>query len=719
MHLSRPAFVAGFFFLASAAALAQAGAVDWSILDAESETIPGPADASATAAWHAAIAELRVDARDRYGLSDREYARPELKWAQSSFVQPQMMIHDRCFYDPARRAYTVDRYLGDLERRYGRIDSVLIWHGYPNIGIDNRNQFDLFADQPGGIAGVRRMIADFHRRHVRVLYPMYAWDQGTRRTGEPLWEGIARELAEVGADGVNGDTLDGVPLAYRVASDRTGHPLALEPEGRLGSLEMLAYNCLSWGYWGEAERSFAPPVSRYKWLEPRHLVNLCERWTRDHTNALQAAFFNGVGFESWENVWGIWNGMTDRDGEALRRTAAIEREFAALLVSSGWRPYASTVQRGVFASRWPGDGTTLWTFVNRNPYDVSGVQLALSAAPGARYFDAYHGVELKPVLQSGRAELSFGIEALGFGAVLETRGEGAELRGFLAGMARMVGRPLASYSREWKPLPQQLVAIAPTHPAASAPPGMVLIPAAAAFDFRVEGTEIEGENLEGTDVQYPWETAARRYHDHVLAIKAFWIDRTPVTNAQFERFLAATNYRPADDHNFLRDWSDGACPPGWASKPVTWVSIEDARAYARWAGKRLPHEWEWQYAAQGLDHRRYPWGNHWIDAAAPAADGGTDLPPPADVDAHPGGASPFGVLDLVGNVWQWTDEFTDEHTRAAVLRGGSHYRPGHSLWYFPQAKELDRHGKLLLMAPSIDRSGTVGFRCVQDWAPGP
>ncbi|HZZ57303.1 MAG TPA: hypothetical protein VFE31_05690, partial [Opitutaceae bacterium] len=214
MHLSRPAFVAGFFFLASAAALAQAGAVDWSILDAESETIPGPADASATAAWHAAIAELRVDARDRYGLSDREYARPELKWAQSSFVQPQMMIHDRCFYDPARRAYTVDRYLGDLERRYGRIDSVLIWHGYPNIGIDNRNQFDLFADQPGGIAGVRRMIADFHRRHVRVLYPMYAWDQGTRRTGEPLWEGIARELAEVGADGVNGDTLDGVPLAY-------------------------------------------------------------------------------------------------------------------------------------------------------------------------------------------------------------------------------------------------------------------------------------------------------------------------------------------------------------------------------------------------------------------------------------------------------------------------------------------------------------------------
>ncbi len=59
-------------------------------------------------------------------------------------------------------------------------------------------------------------------------------------------------------------------------------------------------------------------------------------------------------------------------------------------------------------------------------------------------------------------------------------------------------------------------------------------------------------------------------------------------------------------------------------------------------------------------------------------------------------------------------EYLDDHTRAAVLKGGSHYRPQYSLWYFPQAKELGQHGKLLLMAPSIDRSGTVGFRCVKD-----
>ena len=68
--------------------------------------------------------------------------------------------------------------------------------------------------------------------------------------------------------------------------------------------------------------------------------------------------------------------------------------------------------------------------------------------------------------------------------------------------------------------------------------------------------------------------------------------------------------------------------------------------------------------------------------------------PSSDVDAHPKGASPFGVMDMVGNVWQWTDEYVDEHTRAAIVRGGSHYQPRGSIWYFPQAYRNDQHGKL-------------------------
>jgi hypothetical protein len=87
---------------------------------------------------------------------------------------------------------------------------------------------------------------------------------------------------------------------------------------------------------------------------------------------------------------------------------------------------------------------------------------------------------------------------------------------------------------------------------------------------------------------------------------------------------------------------------------------------------------------------------------------------PAGVADFPRGASPFGILDLIGNILQGTDEYRDPHTRAAILRGGASYQPHGSIWYFPQTYRLDEHEKYLLISPGRDRAATIGFRCVVD-----
>ena len=662
-------------------------------------------------AWLADITHWRVERRIRVGYDGASYDLPALQWTQSSFIQPQMMVHDRYFYDPAAGRYTVDRYLDDLEKRYGGIDAVLIWPTYPNMGIDNRNQLDLIRSMPGGVAGVKQMTADFHRRGVRVLFPMMMWDQGTRDPGMPWPDAIASLMAEIGADGINGDTQDGVPLAFSLAADKTGHPLAFEPE-ESPSDEALAWNVMTWGQY---DFPFTPLVDKYKWLETRHMVNISHRWNRDKSDDLQFAFFNGVGWESWENIWGIWNEITPRDAEATRRVAAIERALAPFLVSKRWEPMSPMLHYGVFASRWPLGGETVWTIVNRNEYDVDGDQIELSSQEGFRYFDLYHGVELQPQTEpGGKIVLAFSIEAKGYGAVLATNtAPDQKVLALMSKMKELTATPLANFSHEWKVLPQQIVPIQPTKAASIPPEGMVKIPETD-FLFKVSGIEIEGLNDVGVDVQYAWENSPRRFHEHLIRLTSFYIDKYPVTNAEFKKFLDSTHYHPKDELNFLRDWKDGSYPKGWENKPVTWVSLEDARAYASWAGKRLPHEWEWQYAAQGTDGRLYPWGNEWDDSAVPLADKSRTMRGPDAVDEHPKGASPFGVMAMVGDVWQWTEEFVDEHTRGAILRGGSYHRPQGSIWYFPQAYKLNEHGKLLLMSPSMDRSGGVGFRCVVD-----
>ena len=689
----------------------QIPAPDCSLLKAADDGGWKPCTLEDHQAWLDDLRHWRRERLIRVGYDGSRYDLPALRWTQSSFFQPQMMVQDRYFYDPVARRYTVARYLDDLEKRYGGIDAVLIWPTYPNMGVDDRNQHDLIRSMPGGVAGVREAIADFHKRGVRVLFPMMMWDQGTRDLGEPWPQAIAELMAELGADGINGDTQDGVPLAFSTASDKVGHPLVFEPENG-PSDEALAWNLMTWGQYNFP---FVPLVDKYKWLEPRHMVNISDRWNRDKTNDLQFAFFNGVGWESWENVWGIWNGITPRDAGATRRVATIERAVAPFLSSAQWEPLAPMLRYGVFSSRWPLDRQTLWTIVNRNEYDVDGPEIELKAEEGLRYFDLYHGTELEPGrTPDGRTVLSFAIEAHGFGALLATTtAPSGGIQALMSSMKQLSATPLASYSHEWRVLPQQILPLTTTQPPSASPAGMVKIPSAE-FHFKVEGIEVEGANDMGTDVQYPWEDSPRRFHAHPLQVKSFWIDVYPVTNAQFKVFLDTAHYRPPDDLNFLRDWKYGTFPAGWDNKPVTWVSLEDARAYAAWAGKRLPHEWEWQYAAQGADGRLYPWGNDWNASAVPVPDRSRSMRGPDAVDSHPQGKSPFGVMDMVGNVWQWTEEFTDEHTRAAILRGGEYYQPQGSIWYFPETYKLSEHGKLLLMAPGMDRSGGIGFRCVQD-----
>src|SRR5262249_24264191 len=279
----------------------------------------------------------------------------------------------------------------------------------------------------------------------------------------------------------------------------------------------------------------------------RHMVNISHRWNRDKTDDLQFAFFNGVGWESWENIWGIWNGITPRDAEATRRVATIERGVATFLISKDWEPMSPMLRYGVYSSRWPLGQQTVWTIVNRNEYDVDGDQMEVPAIEGARYFDLYHGVELKRQNRpSGRTVLVFSIEAKGYGAILATKTAPDEkIVALMDKMKVLTAKPLASYSHEWKFVPQQIVPIQSTKPASSAPDGMVRIPESD-FLFRISGIEIEGFNDVGVDVQYPWEDSPRRFHEHPMHIHAFYIDRYLITNSEFKKFLYATHYHPKD-----------------------------------------------------------------------------------------------------------------------------------------------------------------------------
>jgi formylglycine-generating enzyme required for sulfatase activity len=207
-------------------------------------------------------------------------------------------------------------------------------------------------------------------------------------------------------------------------------------------------------------------------------------------------------------------------------------------------------------------------------------------------------------------------------------------------------------------------------------------------------------------IPYPGDSTRR-----LVSLRRFFMDRYPVTNADFKSFLKTSGYKPKDAANFLKHWMNGIAPPGMEKHPVVYVSLEDAKAYARWAGKRLPTEMEWQFAAQGVDGRKYPWGNEFDSTRCNTGRRST-----TPVDAFPSGESPFGVADLVGNIWQLTNDVYDNGTfYFGMIRGGSWYDPTSSWWYIKGGPQpVDNPQILLMVSPGFDRCATVGFRCVKD-----
>jgi serine/threonine protein kinase len=194
-------------------------------------------------------------------------------------------------------------------------------------------------------------------------------------------------------------------------------------------------------------------------------------------------------------------------------------------------------------------------------------------------------------------------------------------------------------------------------------------------------------------------------------LDAFYLDRNPVTNLEFQSFVEVTGYRPAQTDRFLSQLRFGKIPPGHESHPVTYVSWEDARAYAHWAGKRLPTEAEWEKAARGTDGRKYPWGR--VEPEARHANYGKAKPGPVPVGSYPRGASPYGILDLAGNVWEWCEDFDDpSFYRAGPLRNPKNTRPG------DKALLVMRGGSWMYSARSLRTYARTSFEAHYRFAEG-
>lgn len=678
------------------------------------------------------------------------FEREDLRWIRGKYLITLQYAWDKEYYDPNSMTYKLDEFLEKGMRLMGGYDVFGIWPTWPRLGVDQRNQWDLYRDLPGGLKKMREL-ADYSRRKgTRFFIEFNPWDQSTRE--ENSLKGMADLIKETWADGVVLDTRGSSSKELQRAADSIRPGVVMYSEGMAITRDMPGIVS------GRVHDAifFQPILNLNKLIKPEFAIfRVCQLSQGNIRRETSVSFFNGYGTEINTFAAGRPDWM-EEEYLYLGRTLKILRENASAFTSPNWIPLIPTLKDSIWVNQWNTKNKVIYTIFSLIPEGVDGYLFHTDSIQNYHYVSLWNNKEVEPRVIDGRQYLPVSVESFnrswlnsrkegnidciaGFPKLLEVSLNIDTLRiSALSGDSIRIWAGNPSYQKiplsfsigqssinltshfgfyegkfvvqlldKGEMADQRIVTLEPgtprlinrkmkTETAEYPPKGMVLIP-----QGEIEYTPDNNEKF----LPYPV------YPGEKIKINRYFIDIYPVTNKQFFDFITATSYIPNDTVNYLKHWSKGKYPKEKGDHPVVNISMEDALAYARWAGKRLPTELEWQYAAQGSDGRKWPWGNELKEGFCNIAKNQT-----TSVNSYPKGKSIYGVMDLVGNVWQLTnDVYHNGSYRFVIIKGGSFFKPTSSWWYVQGGPQpLNMTQMLLLVSPGFDRNETVGFRCVKD-----
>jgi hypothetical protein len=655
--------------------------------------------------WHQAMLEERKAVLTRAKLDAMQRVEPRTAWSSTAFRQVFLFMYDASFYDRDARRYRTTELADGWMARFGRVDSVLLWQGYPRLGFDSRTQFDFYRDMPGGIARLRAEVTDvLHARGIRVFVDYNPWDVGT-------YEELAAIVAALDADGVMLDTMTEAPENLVRAVEARRGSVVFAPELRPSDAD-LAVLRQSWAQWSDVGDATMPSIYRHRWIRRGHCQLAIRRWDTSRRDDVVYSFFNGAGLVLWDNVFGTYNPYSRADRRLIAETAAVFDHYAPMFVDAEWLPLIPTGFAGLDANRFNAvrqdDGRALVTLRNRTTQTLHW-RVPDDAPPGLTYVALWS--DGRPLRGGEPVDVEpRGVQAVVLDDLRNTTKAIAHLR-LLSARADV---PLPGYDERCPP--PRLTRVEVRSPAARPSNARMIELPGGSFTMKIRHLRREcGCYPSGAtdEAMWGWFYEDLITHEIRADLKPFAIRATAVTNSEFLEFIHAAGYRPQDDQAFLKHIArteDGSLParlPGaQATLPVTFVSLADARAYAGSHGQRLPSEAEWQWAAEGAGAgNRYPWGND--ERSVSGGIGGAFDPATATLQ---------GVMGLCGNTWELTEsEHTDGHTRFVMLRGGVFLPQGQSEWLPARgARPNDSHAKYVLLSDGLDRSETISFRTVVD-----
>ena len=297
--------------------------------------------------WHVAFQAFKKYIRSHFDFT--YYKRPIQKKYRQQFVSHFTFLYGHDIYDPESNQFRLNKFLDEGKLNFGGYDYMLLWHDYPRVGLDDRDQFDIYEDLPGGLSGLKKMVEQAHARGVQVFIPYKPWDIMKSRKDKFAQE--ARIIKAVGADGIFLDTMNKSDKAFRDAVDKVNPNVVFVSEGR-PNLEAAQLVTGSWNQQGSASNKM-PNVDLFRFVFPEHNVHNINRGARKRDELIYNALFNGTGLIIWEDIFGEINRFTWNERILINRYSRIVHENRDAYLSENPVPLVPNLRNDLFINAFP------------------------------------------------------------------------------------------------------------------------------------------------------------------------------------------------------------------------------------------------------------------------------------------------------------------------------------------------------------------------------
>ncbi len=294
----------------------------------------------------------RENTRNRYDL--RKYFRPKNNWIKKNYITHFTFAYGKETFNYEKTKFNIKKIIKE-GKEFGGYDSLIFWHQYPRLGLDDTNQWDLYKYLPEGYKSIKKIVKECHKSGIKFFIPFKPWDVRSNESLDYHAKSLENFITKTNIDGFFLDTMSSLPESF-LKIQKKFPSFEFASEGTPKEQRQIEQLTSSWDQIGDIRRNYKVEIEAniFRFVFPEHPLNLVSRWSvgSDKDSIIKRAAFNGTGLVIWQDVFGSWLPFNKKQKKLIKQFKNLLIKFHDIFFGSNSIPLINTLSKGLICNQF-------------------------------------------------------------------------------------------------------------------------------------------------------------------------------------------------------------------------------------------------------------------------------------------------------------------------------------------------------------------------------